>query len=273
MTLQQQKAYKLYQTGTFTLNAIAEELNINVLTLDAWIKDFSWTAPNAGTDTYDAIAANICRQLLEFQNHIAAREPGLRFPDGKEVEIMRKLIACLDKIKKIAAPAIAPPVKGSGNSNVRSSGLKPAKELHAKNTFIASPQTLPTTQHGQTSSNSATPVHHHESGTGRYEHIIPAGIEQTFHLAPPVSLGDFDKYGKLVWNWTPAYNKNFYFRGKDVCSKWLQYNLFQWCLFPHERRFIHNEKDYERLINHNDTYAAINRYITAYGRRPPSRAA
>ena len=46
------------------------------------------------------IADNLSSQLVELQNTIAARESGKRYPTSEEADIMRKLVAALDKLKK-----------------------------------------------------------------------------------------------------------------------------------------------------------------------------
>src|SRR4051812_16448630 len=50
------------------------------------------------------MAMNLCNQVIAFQNAIAAREEGSRYPTEKETDLICKLVNCLDKLKKLAAP-------------------------------------------------------------------------------------------------------------------------------------------------------------------------
>ncbi|MBC7552945.1 MAG: hypothetical protein H7257_03090 [Taibaiella sp.] len=184
-------------------------------------------------DIIDTIADNICLQLVEFQNHIAAREPGMCFPDAKEVETMRKLITCLEKLKKIAAP------------------VTPEKGPKEHSNFDDS------TTHKQTS---------------KAVSIIPPAANSYMNLAQPVTPEDFEVYGNLVWEWTPACSPTTNFKGENVSSEWLQYNLYQLLLVPENRVFL-NYKDYQRHICYDDTAIAIYRHEAEFGRSYSTLAA
>ncbi|MBC7553121.1 MAG: hypothetical protein H7257_04005 [Taibaiella sp.] len=205
--------------------------------------------PDTHEEQLAAIAGNICRQLLEFQNHIAARAAGMRFPDAKEVETMRKLIACLDKIKKIGAPP--PPTK--------SVKIQPDPDEPILNTNPPNQSPLPLTARSGTRLEKSPP---------RHSQPQPSPTS-----SPAVTLEDFDKYAALVWNEAPADKDTTFFKGRRVSSRWLRYNLFQWCLMPYEREFINNEREYAELINDSFITTRIKAYIARNGRCSPAKAA
>ncbi len=96
-----QQARHLYMNGAKTQKEIAQIVGVTERTLYNWIKQFAWEKLKQAAYASPAIiSGNLCNQLVEMQNEIAAREPGKRFPTIQEAEITRKLITCIEKLKK-----------------------------------------------------------------------------------------------------------------------------------------------------------------------------
>ena len=101
MTQLQAKARQYYYEGRKSQKEIALELGVSEKTIYNWIIQFSWhKLREAAIVAPTAIADNLCSQIIEFQNSIAARGPGQRFPTPQEINLQCKLINCLDKLKK-----------------------------------------------------------------------------------------------------------------------------------------------------------------------------
>jgi hypothetical protein len=96
-----QKAQFIYMTEGKGQKEIAAEVGVSERTIHTWIHQYAWDKLRlAALQAPATIADNICSQLVELQNTIAAREPGNRFPTLQEAEVTRKLITCLEKMKK-----------------------------------------------------------------------------------------------------------------------------------------------------------------------------
>ncbi len=101
MTDKFQQARHLYMTGAKTQKEIAEIVGVTERTIYNWIHQFAWEKLKQASYAAPAIiSGNLCSQLVEMQNEIAAREPGKRFPTIQEAEITRKLVTCIEKLKK-----------------------------------------------------------------------------------------------------------------------------------------------------------------------------
>lgn len=96
-----QQAQYLYMAGGHTQAQIAQLVGVSERTVHTWVHQYSWNKLRLGAFQAPAtIADNLCAQLMEMQNTIAAREPGNRFPTMQEAEVTRKLVTCLEKMKK-----------------------------------------------------------------------------------------------------------------------------------------------------------------------------
>ncbi|MES2701475.1 MAG: helix-turn-helix domain-containing protein [Bacteroidota bacterium] len=96
-----EQARHLYLNCGKTQREIATEIGVSERTLYTWIRQYAWEQLKLAAYQAPAlIAENLCSQLVELQNTIAAREPGHRYPTKDEAEITRKLLAGLDKIKR-----------------------------------------------------------------------------------------------------------------------------------------------------------------------------
>lgn len=91
----------MYMSGKYSQRDIAKELCISERTVYNWIQNNTWDKLRQAAFAAPAIIAhNLCNQLVELQNVIAAREPGQRFPTLQEAVITGKLIAGIEKMKK-----------------------------------------------------------------------------------------------------------------------------------------------------------------------------
>src|SRR4051812_23110963 len=96
-----QQAQFIYMTEGSSQKEIAEKVGVSERTVHTWVHRYAWDKLRLASFLAPAtIADNLCSQLVELQNTIAAREPGNRFPTMQEAEVTRKLITCLEKMKK-----------------------------------------------------------------------------------------------------------------------------------------------------------------------------
>ena len=96
-----QQAQFLYMAGGKTQKEIADLVGVCERTIYSWVHQFAWDKLRlAAFQAPATIADNLCAQIVELQNTIAAREPGNRFPTLQEAEVTRKLMICLEKAKK-----------------------------------------------------------------------------------------------------------------------------------------------------------------------------
>src|SRR5580700_3864793 len=96
-----QLAQHLYMTQCKSQKEVAKEVGVSERTVYTWIHQYAWDKLKlAAYQAPATISENLCCQLVELQNAVARREPGLRYPTPQEAEVTRKLIACLEKMKK-----------------------------------------------------------------------------------------------------------------------------------------------------------------------------
>ena len=85
-----------------------------------------------------------------------------------------------------------------------------------------------------------------------------------------VTEDDFAVYGSLMGDFGHLKeHTTIRFKGGYVTVKWLEYNLYQYCLPPAERRFILSESQVASEVDYND----LQQKITEYNRRQDSVAA
>src|SRR6185312_12053966 len=96
-----QQARQLYLAGGKTQKEIAQITGVSERTVFTWVHQFAWDKLRlAAWQAPATIADNLCSQIVELQDNIAAREPGKRFPSPQEAEVIRKSINSLEKMKK-----------------------------------------------------------------------------------------------------------------------------------------------------------------------------
>ncbi|MCW3121006.1 MAG: hypothetical protein JWQ38_498 [Flavipsychrobacter sp.] len=96
-----QHAHHLYMTQGMSQKQIAKEVGVSERTIYTWIHQYAWEElKRAAYQAPAKIADNFYSQLIELQDSIAKREPGNRFPTPQEAEVSRKLLVCIEKLKK-----------------------------------------------------------------------------------------------------------------------------------------------------------------------------
>ncbi len=92
MDNKKQQAQRLYMEGK-SQKDIAATVGVSERTVYTWVHQYAWNKLHLASYQAPAtIADNLCSQIIELQNAIAAREPGKRYPTGEEAEVTRKLI-------------------------------------------------------------------------------------------------------------------------------------------------------------------------------------
>src|ERR1043165_6720212 len=110
----QEQARHLYFAQAKTQKEIAALLNICEKTIYNWIRRFSWDKMReASRQAPVIISENLASQIVELQNSIARREPGLRYPTQEESVIMQRLITMFEKMKKVPGLSVNMQVIGT----------------------------------------------------------------------------------------------------------------------------------------------------------------
>lgn len=100
-------AHKLYMTGHFTQNEMAQMVGISRRTLFNWIKQGKWQRVHQNTMVAPSIIAeNFISSLIELQTVISQREVGYRYPTPKEMNTLFKLLTCITRLNNFPAKAI-----------------------------------------------------------------------------------------------------------------------------------------------------------------------
>jgi transposase-like protein len=95
------KARELYLGHNLTQREIATQVGVSERTIYTWVHQFAWhKLKTAATQAPAIICDNLYSQLAELQNTIAARAPGSRYPTAEEATITRKLLLCIEGMKK-----------------------------------------------------------------------------------------------------------------------------------------------------------------------------
>ena len=99
------QAREQYFAAQKTQSQIADDLGIHTKTLSYWIKQNKWRqARTAAQQMPLLLKNNLYTMLASLQNNILSREPHNCFPDAKEAEIQRKLMAGLKQLPGLAVP-------------------------------------------------------------------------------------------------------------------------------------------------------------------------
>jgi len=101
MNDKKQIAQHLYMAQGKTQKEIALEVGVSERTIYTWVHQYAWDKMRlAAYQAPATISENLCSQLVEMQNAIASRQPGVRYPDPKEAEVIRKLVLSVETMKK-----------------------------------------------------------------------------------------------------------------------------------------------------------------------------
>lgn len=96
-------AKQLYIANELSQKLIAEKVGVSEKTLSKWVND-----PNENWDrlrkslliSKQEVLSGMYEQLDELKQRIQQRDPGSRYPDSKEADIMMKLASSIEKIEE-----------------------------------------------------------------------------------------------------------------------------------------------------------------------------
>ena len=297
MTQQQAHARHLFFEGRKSIKEIAIETGVSEDTLYDWIHQLSWLRLREAAVTAPAIIAdNLCSQIIAFQNAISAREEGQRFPTPQEISLQCKLINCLDKLKKYPNKGqsmqaitglihfmeeqdddLAPVMwaKYEEYMQARSaSGYKPYNIEAGPIPFVYAPPPVTARQPDSEPDSLSGEQSDSTNGSGFAPtpmSVSTEGLELsgTEVSKPPFPVSEFEKY-KNYFNTlfrrplTPY--RTVHFMQKDVNARWLEYNLFQYCLPEQERRFIQLPKQVIEEIDYDALKEKISKYFEEHSK-------
>ncbi len=186
-------------------------------------------------DIITTIAQKLCDQILAFQRSIEARAEGQRFPTPQETNLQHKLITCLLRLTKQPAR----PRKENTQEPEVAAALKSWEKV------VDEVFSMPTTSD-----------------------YVPSATQPTTAAAPQrpaVTQRDFEQYGHLLGKSSFANltdKTTIKFNGRYVNAKWLEYNLFQYCLPAEDRRFVDDARKVIADIDHKLTQQQIHDYLS-----------
>ncbi len=252
MTMQQQQAWATYTSGSATQKQIAAQAGVSEKTVYNWTRQFGWHAQRQQQhEYYSTISTNLCTQIIACQQAITDRGD---LPTPKEFNMHARLINSVLKLDKAVgktAPAdtLTAFLEYVAGYNEELGGqlldlyLAYAQSVEKKKT--ARKQPVKTGNQSKTTSNDAV--------------TIPATAVPE---KAPITEQDFKEYKHLLNTNQPVTdNHTTRFRGRFVNTRWLQYNLLQYCLPPTERRFIGDA----RKIRTDTDPNLIQQQIAQYG--------
>ena len=207
------------------------------------------------TSAFSIISENICSQLIAFQEVIASREEGNRYPTAQEINLQCKLINCLDKLRRQM-------VRQQAESNVKGFLCfvsKGSKELGA--TLRQKYADYQASKHQITAGVAAPPEEPGQRNVSPQAQEEP--VREPLHSGSttPVSERDFREYRHLISQFSDGPDsEQFYFHGRYVNAKWLGYNLFQYTLPVHERSFTNSVEEAVSEVNQQSFQMQVIRY-------------
>ncbi len=228
------------------------------------------------------IAGNICNQIIEFQNAIATRAEGSRFPTMQEVGLLCKLINCLDKLKKFTKQTVATQALNGFMRFLAKEDKDMGKLVRAKfkeysdktdtTTGLPDIGEMPATAPWDLNSEIEQEEEHYEQneddGEQGYSHdksivVTQAMLKDPSQPLPPLcselpvdafALADnLPLMGKL--SATPT--ETVCIKGVEHNVNWIQYTLFQCALHPDNRRHFADESNYHNVFNHTEIMSTI----------------
>ena len=106
LSAQQAHAYRLYTSGHFTQKEIADTVGVTVRTVYTWIRTFSWQQlKDTAAATPALIAEKLSAQVIALINNIAKRDEDRRYATSQEADVLRKLVNCIDKFRRLPTMA------------------------------------------------------------------------------------------------------------------------------------------------------------------------
>ncbi|NDV45498.1 DDE transposase family protein [Paludibacter sp. 221] len=93
-------AKALFLTGQYQQKEIAELVGVNPKTITRWVNAEKWDLELASlTITKEKQLARYYAQINEINDIIAKRDPGQRFANSKEADVLNKLSAAAQKLE------------------------------------------------------------------------------------------------------------------------------------------------------------------------------
>ena len=233
-------------------------------------------------EALSAIAQNLCNHLLAFQQTIDARPPQERYPTLPELQMLTKMITCLEKIKRMQKAAAPTRILSDFLAFVKKSDKETAQKLPALfAAYTRAAAEKPDNLHPETNTDaeqttptapppSATPQPERPEGNG-FPLPVPDPSLRADDAPPPISFDDYMEYQHIMLELKAVPTAMSRIRGQQRNTNWIQYNLYQWCLPPDKRKFHHNEFRYCREIDHSITKREIGRYLERHGLKPTYR--
>lgn len=131
MEQKRQEALRLYLTQGRTQREIALAIGVSERTIYSWIQKYAWDKLRYASYQGPAmIAEKLCNQLVELQNAIDRREPGLRYPTKDESQIIHRLILDIEKMRKFPSLGVTMQVLQTFRNHIRKSDKQLADKLN-----------------------------------------------------------------------------------------------------------------------------------------------
>lgn len=251
MTHQQQRAHDMFVAQNKTQKEIASALGISDKTLYNWIQRNNWHKErHMQQNMWTSFALSMSRQLRAFQLTIAEREEG-ESPSAGDVQLQCKMLNALLRLAKHGfhtADAVPDFVQ-----YVFDRDTELGKQLTAH--YLA---------YTEEEHRSEMVPEEPAMGDEVVEQVPPSivaqpGVKET----APFSEHDFKQNKHLVKSLKEApVSHTTRFRGRFVNSRWLQYNLFQYCLPAQQRRFIGDARKLLAEIDHTTLQQQITDHFT-----------
>ncbi len=221
------------------------------------------------TDTLAAIAQNMCNHLLAFQNTIEARPPQERYPTQPELNMLCKMMSCLEKIKRMQKAVAPTRILTNFLAFVRQANNEVAPTVASLLSSFAAEKNLPDApdkagqQLPKTSKSTEDTPAPQQAASMIFPQPDPALLAGS--PAPPISLADYTTHQNVLLQLNASPTETTELNGRKYNTNWLQYNLYQWCLPPEKRKFHYNEQRYARDIDHSGIRKEIGRYLEKHG--------
>jgi hypothetical protein len=185
-------------------------------------------------DIIATIAQKLANQIVAFQSAIEARPQGQQFPTPQEANQQHKLITCLLRLVKQPAKPRKEKLHTPADIEALNSWAKVANEIMA------------------------TPIATESDPPEIRTHTAP----KTTTTA--VTQRDFEQYGHQLGKSAFANltdKTTIKFNGRYVNAKWLQYNLFQYCLPLEQRNFIEDARNVIAQVDHHANCEKIEEFL------------
>jgi len=229
MTVQQEQAYMQYLNGNATQQQIAANTGVSEKTIYNWTRQFNWHKERQEQHSrYRTISDNLAIQLIACQRAIAEKQAN---PSLQEMSMQTRLINSMLKLDTKLNKTIQADVMTAFLEYVSNTNAELGDAL--LDLYLAYAQT---TEKKKTDRKQPVKTSNQPVTTGNETVTIPQPAKPE---SAPITEQDYKDYKHLLHTFGNITDKHTTrFRGRFVNSRWLQYNLLQYCLPPAERRFI-----------------------------------